>query len=407
MNYSYIPDPRLLSVKRVTDLTEILHDTPENSENLDNSYILIASNKLDETTGLRSYKVKVSVFTEILKEYSNNSIVSNEEKLENFLQSFDITTSYENLLDISKNFYSDENGYTYMFVIDPVMAYTYLGEDGKYHLSDGILTYTAVEEYVSNTASNLTPDDSSIVVGNKTYKLKIENGVIGFTSTTDYYSAITLTLQNTNANENFEYNSPSGSLTLKARSSKAGTITTSNWNGINVNTHYNSATEFESKNNQYVKNTPKTFTLSIKEDPEGTHTQQTATVNVNVKFENYKVFVFCSTTDINNISISSNSDNQPIIGSFTGNYKLYSTSINESPVASFNVNTNESYIYFLLPTSLVSSAKSIYWTGSESMGDTPGNARKTNLTLYGNKGYTLFKSEGKYSSGTSINLKYK
>lgn len=324
MNYSYIPDPRLLSVKRVTDLTEILHDTPENSEDLNNSYILIASHKVDESTGLKSYKVKVSVFTEILKEYSNSSIVSNEEKLENFLQTFDITTSYENLLDISKNFYSDENGYTYMFVIDPVMAYTYMGEDGKYHLSDGILTYTAVEEYVSNTSSNITIDENhnSFKSGSVTYTLVINSeGQLGFS--TDNYNYSALTFSNVSGGKELEYDSPGGQTTLSAKVSK-GCWLTKQWNGTTTSectsaNHYNAnATISETCN--YQSNITTTFNIKAREEYTQADISHNSSLSnpgpertsdsVEVKYNKYRTWVFVSDGNFN-LNNYLNSNNYP------------------------------------------------------------------------------------------------
>lgn len=427
INNDNISTSKKISLKNL--LTVLINDSDNISSVFNNffdtfsattdSYIRVDKNSVTGAKEITLSTINTGAETELMSDFNanieNDALVTTStlrkfvKYIESFLNNLSIEGSTPELLNIVKDFSDlnvepDETQFKFTLQLAEYDETT--GE-----ISDGLITRESLMTILQHTTSNITTDDSSIVVGNKTYRLQIVNGVLGFTSTTDYYSAITLTLQGSysgsSAIENLEYNSPNGSLTLNAKSSKGGTITTSTWNGIDVNTHYNTATTFNSTDNQYVKNTPKTFTLAIKEDKEGSHSQQTATVTVNVKFEKYRVFVFCSQTDISGITISSNGNNQPTIGSFTGNSNLYSSSIDESPVASFNTNINNAYVYFLLPTSLVSGTKAIYWKGNESMGDTPGSARKKTLTLYGNKEYTLFRSDEQYASDTNIHLKYK
>ena len=360
INNDNISTSKKISLKNL--LTVLINDSDNISSVFNNffdtfssttdSYIRVDKNSVTGAKEITLSTINTGAETESMSDFNanieNDALVTTStlrkfvKYIESFLNNLSIEGSTPELLNIVKDFSDlnvepDESQFKFTLQLAEYDETT--GE-----ISDGLITRESLMTILQHTTSNITTDDSSIVVGNKTYKLQIVNGVLGFTSTTDTYQQITLTLQSpysgTSANEYFEIDKPDGSLTLNAKSSKAGTITSSNWNGISTDTHYDSAHMFTSTGNQYTKNTDKTFTLAIREDKEGTHSQHVATVNVYVKYNKYATWVFQTSDPNYNITFENNyPKNLPNC--------VYSSASESAPTLNVNTSSN-GYVYLLI-----------------------------------------------------------
>lgn len=266
------------------------------------------------------------------------------------------------------------------------------------------------------------------------------NGKLFIDKQSDPYITFTFTRDNTltPANLNLEINTDPEDVTIKGTPNKACKVSgLTNLTGATVNvTTINSNTPITVTGTYDVNTSSKTFTIKVKENDltqdeiSFGHSQAEKSLSTTVKYNLYKVMVFCSPNDINNITIqesetaniSSKKYYQPIAINTNGKTTNPAvSSISTSPVGSFTLTTS-GYLYFLLPTSFIDNSKSIKWEGNEAMGDTPGNTRKRIMNLYNvynesdlnnstsYKEYTLFRSAGQYIADSehpkTINLKY-
>lgn len=408
INNDNISTSKKISLKNL--LTVLINDSDNISSVFNNffdtfsattdSYIRVDKNSVTGAKEITLSTINTGAETESMLDFNanieNDALVTTStlrkfvKYIESFLNNLSIEGSTPELLNIVKDFSDlnvepDESQFKFTLQLAEYDETT--GE-----ISDGLITRESLMTILQHTTSNITIDTAhnSIVTGNKTYRLTLnEQGQLGFSTNVDNYSAITLTLYQTESSYHFERDANGGTLTLKAKPSKQ--CTSRKWNNELSQAQTFSANAVIDGTGTYSSNEAKSFSLSVteiltQEEQNNGHTNPASkTVNVSTAFDKYRVWVF--TSNSSNFEVQINNYKPSNLPSTI----LYDDATTSTP--NINVSTSSAYIYILIMNAW--NTKQFYFGGSN-FPETPVKMQE-NLSIYSNsttteRKYTLYRS---------------